>query len=125
MHSRHRAWILALVLGYHAAAGHGSTPPLAAPTRADIDAAVSKLRRDPNLPGERKIKSLRWTNGTSPTAPAESPAWLVGLFDYLGQTASLLIWVAGALGAGIASIWIYRVVRAHSPRTTIPPAAAA
>jgi len=100
----------------HAALCQDAAPVPALPTRADIDAAVTRLRRDPNLPGERKIKSLRWVTSKSPTAPAESPAWIVGLFDYLGQAASLLFWVAGALGAGIAAIWIYRVVKARSPR---------
>lgn len=99
-----------------AAVGQDAAPASALPTRADIDAAVARLRRDPNLPGEQKIKSLHWTTAKAPTAPAESPAWIVGLFDYLGQAANLLFWAAGAIGAGIAAIWIYRVLKARSPR---------
>jgi hypothetical protein len=47
-----------------AAAQDKAPPPPPAPiapaiTRAQIEAALVKLRADPNLPGERKTKTLR------------------------------------------------------------------
>lgn len=131
MLSPHKAWGLSLMIACAAAAAQDKAPPpppapMAAPmapaiTRAQIAAALVKLRADPNLPGERKSKTLRWAN--SNTAPAKldpPPAWIVGFFDYLAQTSSLVVWLAGGLGVGFAAIWIYRLNAPRLLRRKIP-----
>jgi hypothetical protein len=128
VHSPHKAWALALMITCGGAAAQASSavpPPAPAITRAETEAALAKLRADPNLPGERKMKTLRWTNGNpQPAKFNAAPSWLVGLFDYLAQTSSLIIWLAGGLGAGFAAIWIYRLARARSGTRKMPSAAA-
>jgi hypothetical protein len=84
-------------------------------TPDEIRAAAAKLRADPDLGGERKIRSLRWTQPSAPDRPQKPPPWLEGLFDYLGQTGSVLIWVAGAIAAAVAVIWAYRTFKARAP----------
>jgi Domain of unknown function (DUF4129) len=123
VHSPRKACLLALLVGCGAAAQTSapvvqkSAPAVqtsAAITGREAAAAVAALRRDPNLPGEKKIKSLRWVS--SPVTPrSDPPRWLGALFDYLAQASSLLIWVGGGLGVGFAAIWIYRLVQARSP----------
>lgn len=81
----------------------------------EVQAAAVKLRADPNLGGETKIRSLRWTQSSAPDRPQKSPPWLEGLFEYLGQTGSVLVWVAGAIAAAVAVIWAYRTFKGRVP----------
>lgn len=87
-----------------------------APSREEIQAAVAKLRLDPNLGHERHTRTLRWVDSKSPP-PADTPRWLVGLFYYLSRAGSLVIWIAGAIVAAIAIVWSFRFLRARSPDT--------
>jgi hypothetical protein len=92
-------------------------PPLVsgtalAPTAADIRAAVDKLRADPNLGTKHSVRSLQWVKGDAPAPSPDTPAWILGLFQFLGQTASLFL-------------WIYRLIRARAPRAPVLRQAAA
>lgn len=93
---------------------------------AEIQAAAQKLAADPQLGHERKIRSLRWKQTQAPDPPKQNqpPAWIVGLFEYLGQTGSALLWVAGAFAAAISGIWVYRTLKARgpAPKPIAPPA---
>jgi hypothetical protein len=96
--------------------GPGPLPALGTPITSDeIQAAAAKLRADPDLGVEHKVRSLRWTQSSAPNRPQTPPPWLEGLFEYLGQTGSVLIWVAGAIAAAIAVIWAYRTFKARTP----------
>jgi hypothetical protein len=105
-------------------------PPLVsgtalAPTAADIRAAVDKLRADPNLGTKHSVRSLQWVKGDAPAPSPDTPAWILGLFQFLGQTASLFLWLAGAVVAAFAAVWIYRLIRARAPRAPVLRQAAA
>ncbi len=92
--------------------------PASAPSREEVDAVVAKLRLDTNLGQEHKIRTLRWKDRNEPTPPpADTPNWLVGLFDYMGQVGSLLVWVGGAILAAFVIVWSFRYVKARSPGT--------
>jgi hypothetical protein len=96
--------------------GPASLPALDTPITSDeIQAAAAKLRADPDLGVEHKVRSLRWTQSSAPNPPQTPPPWLEGLFEYLGQTGSVLLWVAGAIAAAIAVIWAYRTFKARAP----------
>ena len=88
----------------------------AALTLDEVRAAAAKLSTDPNLGGTHKIRSLRWTQPRAPDRPQNPPPWIEGLFEYLGQTASVLLWVAGAIAAAVAVLWAYRTFKARTPR---------
>jgi len=92
-----------------------SPPQHASFTSDEVRAAVAKLRADPNLGGTHKIRSLRWTSPSAPGRPPMAPPWIEGLFGYLGQTGSVLLWVVGALAAAVAVIWAYRTFKARVP----------
>jgi hypothetical protein len=83
---------------------------------ATIDAAVADLGHDPNLGGQTKIRTLRWVNPSQPQPPPTSPAWIIGLFDYLGQFGGVLLWIVGAAGVAVAAIWILRLLKSGAPR---------
>jgi hypothetical protein len=98
-------------------ASHAAPPSAAgkAVTPDEVRAAVAQLRADPNIGGEHRIRSLRWNQPSAPEPPRKPPPWIEGLFEYLGQTGSLILWVAGAIAAAIAVIWSYRTFRARTP----------
>ncbi len=128
---RLRGECLAMGLGLCLAGGHpgnagaassnapaSPAPANAAPigtylTRDEIRAAATKLRADPNLGGEKTLRTLRWNevHREQPTPPG----WLTRLFDFLAQSTSLLLWIVGAVCAAIAVVWVIRVLRQRAP----------
>lgn len=122
MRLQHKTLLLAALLACGAAAGEGPASLDRPIGRDEVQAAVGKLRSDPNLGGEKTIRSLRWSFRPSDSAPPQrTPPWIVGLFEFLGQSASVLLWVAGAGGAAVAAIWVIRTLRSHSPSPKLPP----
>jgi Domain of unknown function (DUF4129) len=118
------AWGLASSAGA-AAAGTPVSPAAAnaAPigtylTREEIRAAAAKLRADPNLGGERTLRTLRW-NETSQARGTPPPRWLTRLFDVFAQSWSLLLWIIGALCAALAVVWAIRVLRERMPAAAV------
>jgi hypothetical protein len=82
-------------------------------TREEIRAAAAKLRADPNLGGEKSLRTLRWNE--TKQAQATPPGWLTRLFDFLAQSSSLLLWIVGALCAAIAAVYAIRMLRQRAP----------
>ena len=115
MRSPLKACGIALLLAAHAA-GHSSGPirDSTPPSHAAVQVAIDNLRQDPNLGRDKTTKSLRWINHKSAT-PAEAPKWIVGLFQFVSQGASIFLWVAGGVGLALAAIWVYRVVKDRRP----------
>lgn len=92
-----------------------SAPQRASISPDEVRAAAAKLRADPNLGGTHKIRSLRWTRPSAPDRPPNPPPWIEGLFEYLGQTGSVLLWVVSAIAAAVAVIWAYRTFNGRIP----------
>jgi Domain of unknown function (DUF4129) len=82
-------------------------------TRDEIRTAAAKLRADPNLGGEKTLRTLRWNETTQAQTPA--PGWLTRLFDFFAQSSNLFLWIAGALCAALAAVWAIRVLRKRAP----------
>ena len=119
MHSLAKACFCA-ALCFTAARGEAVKPDANILTPAAVQAAVETLRHDPNLGRDKTIRSLHWVTGEQ-RAPKDAPAWIVSLFLFLSQSASLVIWVAGALGLAVAAVWVYRITKS---RQSAPPVAA-
>jgi hypothetical protein len=112
VHSLAKAYLLA-TLCFTAAGAQGVDPDAAVPTPADVQAAVETLRHDPNLGLEKSIRSLHWVAGQKPEPPKDAPPWIVSLFRFLASSGSLVIWVAGAIGLGVAAVWVFRLLRSR------------
>lgn len=114
------AALTALLIGGPAAriAAGQQPPPVkgATPSRADITRAIDIVRSDPNLTPERTFKTLRWKDAGKKTGSG-APSWLkwiAGLFEWLGQSARLVVWAGAAVLAGMLVVSILRMVRDHS-----------
>jgi len=83
-------------------------------TRDEIRTAAAKLRADPNLGGEKTLRTLRW-NETQQAQASPPPRWLTRLFDFFAQSTSLLLWIVGALCAALAAVWAIRMRRKRAP----------
>jgi hypothetical protein len=118
VHSLAKACLLAM-LCFTAARGQGVEPDAGVLTASDVQAAVETLRHDPNLKPDKTIRSLHWIAGQKPPEqPKDAPPWIVSLFQFLAQSGSLVIWVAGAIGFAVAAVWVYRLLktRQSAPR---------
>jgi len=89
---------------------------VARPTQAEITRAVDIVRSDPILTPERTFKTLRWkdqgkkSSGTMPSWLT----WIAGLFEWLGQSARMLVWAAATVLAGMLVVAILRMIHDHS-----------
>jgi hypothetical protein len=84
-----------------------------APTAAEIDAALVKLRADPNLGREKTQRRLRTRASEDP--PPRIPAWLADLFRWIASSLDALLWAIGGLALAFVLVWILRVMRARAP----------
>ena len=93
-----------------------ASPKREKPTPSDISRALDIIKTDPNLTPERTFKTLRWRDqGKKPAGGLPSwLRWIVGLFEWLGQSARLLVWAAAAVLAGMLVVAIVRMVREHA-----------
>jgi hypothetical protein len=89
-------------------------------SRDEVAAAVAPLRADPNLGGTQQVKTLRWNRASAEPAPQPAPAWLEGLFEFLGRSSGALMWAAGAVAAAIALVWSARALTARMPAESMP-----
>lgn len=85
-------------------------------SRGEIQAAAAKLRADPNLGGNETTRTLRWNPDKRNTKSAPTPRWLAAAFDFLARSSSLLLWIAGIVCAGIAGVFIIRLLKRRMPR---------
>jgi hypothetical protein len=123
VHSRKAGRQLGVLLGAWALAAQSAgedTAPIRMPASSAIsqvamNAAIMDLKRDPNLGGETKVRTLKWTLASHPTPPTESPQWILGFFEYVSQLSGLLLWAAGAVAAAVAVVWGYRRLRVRLP----------
>ena len=115
--------------------GEGQPDPAAAagepPLRADVQEALDQVKNDPNLAAERTIRMLKWAEAEPVT---DEPwwwqwgnalaRWFRGFFDWLAESGRYVVWVIGALLAGLLVFYVFRLVRARGlPR--VPKAFAA
>jgi len=87
----------------------------ATPDAVRISEAVTELRKDPNLGQERQVRTLRWRQREQ--AAEDRPGWLawfVTLFQWLAESARLVIWVLAVVLAGMLGVFLWRLLRTRS-----------
>jgi hypothetical protein len=98
-----------------------NTPGLdRAPTADEISEALAKVEADPNLAAVRMMRSLRFKGAAEQRqGPPGWVVWLAGLFEWIGQTARLLVWVAVVLLAGLLGVYVVRLVRRRAAKRAV------
>jgi hypothetical protein len=110
------AWLAAVLMCIFApqvmAQSEGS-----APTEEEILDALQRVRSDPNLSGERTVRTLRWKKDDEPKQRDQSGflRWLREFFGWLGQLSRALVWLVGALLALAVIGFIVRILGKIGP----------
>ena len=85
----------------------------AAIREAQIDAAVEKLRADPNLATTRQVRTLRWIKDgdDKPKRQASWLRWLADLFAWFAEVSRVFVWLVIALLAGLLVLYLVRFAK--------------
>jgi hypothetical protein len=108
-----RRWLFAAVLAVCCAAGASSASADTAPTREQVRAAAEKVRADPNMPGVKTEKKLRFKERDDdeeeePEKKTDSLDWLRDFVKAVAEGARWLIWGLAALALAWLVIRIRR-----------------
>lgn len=113
---------LALAALFAAAPLRAAPPPAGqVPSSEQIAAAVKAIRKDPNLGGMRKERTLRWVNDDKPRKVEHSAVWIdwiAGLFGWFARTSRFLLWAAIIVFVGFLGIFLVRLVRERPARAS-------
>jgi hypothetical protein len=114
---------LALALALLAAPALTRAVTAGAPTVSpeQVQAALERLRKDPNLGGSKTEKTLRFKDSAKKSEqkpPAnENLDWLVQLLQWVTESARLLVWFVGALAVALLAVGLRRWWRAYAPQS--------
>lgn len=80
---------------------------------AQIDAAVDKLRADPNLATARQVRTLRWIKDKDDESRKQAGwlRWLADLFAWFAEVSRVFVWLVIALLAGLLVLYLVRVAK--------------
>ncbi|MED5619721.1 DUF4129 domain-containing protein [Ideonella sp. BN130291] len=83
-----------------------SAPPARASSaaRAQLQASVEAVRRDPLLSGKDKVHELRLKRREQAQAKDKPPSWLKGLSRWLSESGRLLVWALGAIAVALTLV---------------------
>jgi len=106
--------VLGLLAGALAApVTRAAEPAPVSPTAAEVDAAIEKVKVDPNLATERTIRSLKWDlDEEDDDSKSGIPSWLrwIGdLFGWIAQISRVLVWVVIAALIAVIVIVVVRI----------------
>jgi hypothetical protein len=89
-----------------------------APTRIEVRKALDTVANDPNLAAQRTVNMLK---RKEPEPVTDEPwwwqwanaivRWMRGLFVWIAESGRVIVWVLGALGAGLLALYIARLIR--------------
>ncbi|MET3497142.1 DUF4129 domain-containing protein [Variovorax boronicumulans] len=117
------AWALAVL--FAAGAPAAWTPASAAPaspaqavTREQVNAAAERVRADPNMPGTKTEKKLRFKDRDEeedePEKKTDSLDWLRDFVRSIADGARWLVWALGALALAWLAVRIHRWVKVRA-----------
>ncbi len=88
--------------------------PSPSPTREEIARAIAAVKADPKFGTETTIKTLKWKTADTPKpATPETPEWMqwiAGFFNWMDQSARVIVWIGVILAAVLLARFIIRLV---------------
>jgi hypothetical protein len=106
----------ALLAGVAQPAAGEPAPDPVSPGAREVDAALAKVKADPNLATERTIRSLKWNvDEKEKKKKFDLPKWLswIGdLFGWIAQTSRILVWVIIAALIAVIALVVVRIFMA-------------
>jgi len=80
------------------------------PTSDQIRRALETVKADPNVTGERTIRTLRWRS-TQQATPSANRGWLVQLIAWLQQSSRVVMWLAAIITALLLAMYLFGALR--------------
>jgi len=93
--------------------------------QSDIDAAIAKVKEDPNLVLERKVRALRWRSEKEEDEKEDKEKndsasgwfdWVRNFFTFVAETGRVIVWLALAAAVALLGVLVFRLVREIGPR---------
>jgi hypothetical protein len=113
-------WLSALLSAALLAAMPALAADREAPSEAQVDAALTQLKADPNLASERSVRTLRWAKPKDPPRPPGNRfGWFGDLLGWIAQSGRVVVWLAVAALAAVLVLAIVRLIRSMGPRSTL------
>jgi hypothetical protein len=97
-----------------------AAPAAAQPISAEqVQSALEAVRADPNLGGEKTVRSLRWKDKADPDEPKPAPSapWLIELVRWIAESARVLVWLVGAAAVGVLLVFAWRWAKVRADET--------
>jgi hypothetical protein len=85
-------------------------------SETDIADALAKVRNDPDLAPERKVRSLKWVEKDKEQQRPRDMSWLnwLGdLFAWLAQHGRFLFWAVLAFLVGLVVVYLWRLIQSY------------
>jgi Domain of unknown function (DUF4129) len=99
-----------------------NAPSTEAITDHDVDAAIAKVKTDPNLSQEKTIRTLKWRDqDNQPKRKSSWFGWLGDLFGFIAQTGRVIVWLALGVAIALLIVAIVRIVRSIQPNAKVIP----
>lgn len=99
-------------------AGQAAAAPAEPPSRRQVQTAAERVRADPNLPGSKSEKSLRFKNQDKKPEDKKKDRdnfdWLKDFMTKVSEGARLLVWALGALALAWLVVRIRRWVQVRA-----------
>lgn len=89
----------------------------APPSRAEIARAVETVKGDPNVSGTRTMKVLRFKSSEAKKSQPAWIAWILGFFQWVGESARFVVWALVAALAGILAVYVSRIAQQRGSKT--------
>jgi len=113
-----RPEIGALLLGFLLVVATPVFPASDAPTQAEIDSAVRKVKSDPDFASEKTVRRLSWNSDQEQKRPSRDWSrwfsWVTDLFTWIGEISQMLMWLIIAALAALLAVFVVRMIRAGS-----------
>jgi hypothetical protein len=110
---------LLLLVGVGAVRAEEAAPDAQAIAANDVEQAIAKVKADPNLAQEQKVRTLRWQEkaDNAPKKPSSWLIWIRNLFIVIATTSRAIVWLAIAVVIALLVVAIAKIVRDIEPRS--------
>jgi hypothetical protein len=90
-------------------------------TDAQIDAAIAKLKADPNFGSTVKVRRLRWNSSHDPDKPSadtqDGLRWIRKTIEWFANATRAVLWAAGVVLVSLLSVFIKRFIERRNARS--------
>ncbi len=121
-----RSSLLAACMALSALAVNAQPAGAPLPSRPEVEAALKEVRKDPNLPGTEKKRTLVFKDldrkpDKAKKDDASLPGWLLGFGRWVTEAGRVFVWMLGAVLVALLLVGLRHWVRARADARPLRP----